>query len=103
MLATTWALPAAFFLSMAGDQSILPGAGGFPYNNTNTNISFSSSSSSPQKSGFDSGNSRGIGDSGKQRRGLALRIFDLLRKKRDEVIPEMIKGHASVALLKEKI
>jgi hypothetical protein len=102
MLATTWALPAAFFLSMAGDQSILPGAGGFPYN-TNTNSSFSSSSSPPQKSGLDSRDSRGVGDSGKQRRGLALRIFDLLRKKRDEVIPEMIKGHASVALLKEKI
>lgn len=86
---------------MAGDQSILPGAGGFPYNNNNN--SFSSLSSTPQKNGLESSNSGGIGGSGKQRRGLALRIFDLLRKKRDEVIPEMIKGHASVALLKEKI
>jgi hypothetical protein len=102
MLATTWALPAAFFLSMAGDQSVLPGAGGFPYSANNP----SSSSSSPQKGGLESSNSsNNISGSGKQRRSLALRMFDLLRKKRDEVIPDMIKSHSSLAFshLKEKI
>ena len=71
MLITTWIVPFVFFLSAAGDQSVLPGAGGYPY-------------SSPGPAPRDGGSKQ------KQRRGLALRIFDILRRKRDEVLPDVV-------------
>lgn len=88
MLVTSWIVPFVFFLSMAGDQAVLPGAGGYPY-------------SSPDRR--DSGGGGGTGQ--KQRRGLALRIFDVLRRKRDEVLPDvMAKFPASSGFMpKEKI
>ncbi|KAL4527536.1 hypothetical protein Ndes2526A_g08683 [Nannochloris sp. 'desiccata'] len=91
MLVTSWCVPFVFFLSMAGDQAVLPGAGGYPY-------------SSPDRR--DSGNgSSGGGTGKKQRRGLALRIFDVLRRKRDEVLPDvMAKFPASSGFMpKEKV
>ena len=90
LLVTTWLVPFGFFLGMAGDQSVLPGAGGYPY-------------SAPQMGG--SSSSGGGGEGGKRRRGLALRIFDILRRKRDEVMPDMMaRMPASSGLMpKEKI
>ncbi len=84
MLVTSWCVPFVFFLSMAGEQAVLPGAGGYPY-------------SSPDRR--DSGNSGGGGGGKKQRRGLALRIFDVLRRKRDEVLP----ASSGFLMPKEKI
>jgi len=80
---------------MAGDQAVLPGAGGYPYSGPDR-----------QKYGNGSSSSSGGGGAGqKQRRGLALRIFDILRRKRDEVLPDaMAKFPASAGLMpKEKI
>jgi len=86
LLVTTWLVPFVFFLGMAGDQSVLPGAGGYPYSTT------------PVKSG-------GGSESQKTHRGFALRIFDVLRRKRDEVLPDVLgKLPASSGLMpKEKI
>lgn len=72
-LATTWLVPITLFLGMAGDQSVLPGAGGYPY------------STGPSQHGH----LHGDGDS-KQRRGMMLRLFDILRRKRDAVLPEVM-------------
>jgi hypothetical protein len=71
---------------------VLPGAGGYPY-----------SSPDRRDSGNDGGGGLGVGQ--KQRRGLALRIFDILRRKRDEVLPDvMAKFPASSGLMpKEKL
>jgi hypothetical protein len=93
MFVTSWCVPFVFFLSMAGDQAVLPGAGGYPY-----------SSPDRRNSGNGTGSSSG-GAGQKQRRGLALRIFDVLRRKRDEVLPDaMAKFPASSGLMpKEKI
>lgn len=85
---TTFIVPFIFFLSLAGDQAVLPGAGGYPY-------------SSPQST---PGNGGSVGE--KKRRGFALRLFDILRRKRDEVLPDVIGRYAgpSTGLLpKEKI
>lgn len=71
LLATTWLVPSALFLGMAGEQSVLPGAGGYPYS---THATGSTGSGSGQRS----------------RRGLALRVFDVLRRKRDEVLPDVV-------------
>jgi hypothetical protein len=71
-LATTWLVPITLFLGMAGDQSVLPGAGGYPYS-----------------TGPSHGHQHGDGDS-KQRRGMMLRLFDILRRKRNAVLPEVM-------------
>lgn len=90
MLVTTWLIPFGFFLSFAGDQSVLPGAGGYPYS------AAASGSSTPTRdyNYLNNGGPGGGGGGGtnKQRRGLALRIFDVLRRKRDQVLPEMTKN-----------
>ena len=84
LLVTTWLVPAAFLLSLAGDQAVLPGAGANPY---------AHASSSGSLGGGGAGGSSGYGGGGgggggqKQRRTLALRVFDLLRRKRDEALP----------------
>lgn len=93
LLVTTWLVPFGFFLGMAGDQAVLPGAGGYPYS--------SAALGGPSNGGL-SGSS---GGGQKQRRGLALRIFDVLRRKRDEVLPDVIgKLPASAGMMpKEKI
>ncbi len=78
---------------MAGDQAVLPGAGGYPY-------------SSPDRRDLGSGGAANSSSGGqKQRRGLALRIFDILRRKRDEALPDiMAKFPASSGFMpKEKI
>jgi hypothetical protein len=93
MLVTSWCVPFVFFLSMAGDQAVLPGAGGYPY-------------SSPDRRDLGSGGAANSSSGGqKQRRGLALRIFDILRRKRDEALPDiMAKFPASSGFMpKEKI
>eukprot|EP00890_Picochlorum_soloecismus_P004883 jgi/Picsp_1/5396/NSC_02756-R1_protein len=96
LLITTWLVPFTLSLSLAGEQTSLPGAGGYPYS-----VSTQFGSPGHSYSHSDSGASSG----GKQRRGLALRIFELLRMKRDEVIPEMMsKLPLEPALMpKEKI
>ena len=98
MLVTTLSTPFIFFLSMSGEQAVLPGAGGFPY---------SSPSRSPSSGGFSSGVSGGVGGDTrqKQRRSLALRIFDVLKRKRDQVLPDVVSRFpASSGLMpKEKI
>lgn len=83
LLISTWLVPFGLFLSMAGDQAVLPGAGGYPY-----------TTSPPQG-----------GEPGKKaRRGLALRIFDVLRRKRDAVLPDVYaRLPASAGLFKEKL
>lgn len=82
MLTTTWFVPGALFLSMAGEQAVLPGAGGYPY--------------SSHKASSEGGD--------KSRRGVALRFFDVMKKKRDEVLPDMLaKLPASAGIMKEKI
>lgn len=71
-LATTWLVPSIIFLGMAGDQSVLPGAGGYPYSTGPLHVE-----------------QHANGDS-KHRRGLMLRIFDILRRKRNAVLPEVM-------------
>lgn len=85
-LVTTWIVPFGFFLSMAGEQAVLPGAGGYPL------TTMHSSGSSGGLEVMHSASSRIYQqhDGNKQRKTLALRIFDILRKKRDEVLPEML-------------
>lgn len=97
LLLTTWLVPFAFFLGMSGDNAVLPGAGGYPYSVASSGSSGSllqrSTSGRPQPA-----------DGGKKRRGLMLRIFDTLRRKRDKVLPEIAKQLPDAShLLKEKI
>lgn len=72
-LVTTWLTPFFILLGVSGDQSSLPGAGGYPY----------ASPAAP---------STGVSPGKKQRRGLALRMFDVLRRKRDDVIPDIMSS-----------
>lgn len=81
LLITTWLVPFTLSLSLAGEQTSLPGAGGYPYS-VSTQFGSPGHSYSHSDSGTPSG--------GKQRRGLALRIFDLMKSKKDEVIPDMM-------------
>ena len=105
LVVTTLLVPFGLFISMAGEQAVLPGAGGFPY---------TSPSPSPTRvpGGMGGGGGGGMGGGGgggggrqeKRRRGVALRLFDVLRRKRDEVIPGMMSHlPASAGLIKESI
>lgn len=105
LLVTTWLVPFAYFLGMSGDNAVLPVSGGYPYS-----MGGSSSSGSLQRT--PSGGSylqrtasgRPVAPSGKKRRGLMLRIFDALRRKRDQVLPDIAKQMPDAThLLKEKI
>lgn len=104
LLITTWLVPFALSLSLAGEQTSLPGAGGYPYS-VSTQFGSPGHSYSHSDYGHNDYSHSGASSGGKQRRGLALRIFELLRMKRDEVIPEMMsKLPLEPALMpKEKI
>jgi hypothetical protein len=96
MLVTTWVVPFGMFLGLAGDQSVLPGAGGYPY-----------STPPPASTGRSYGGGGGQEATSareKPRRGFALRVFDVLRRKRDEVLPEaMSMLPPSTGLYKHKL
>ena len=117
LLVTTWLVPFAFFLSMAGENAVLPGAGGFPYSSPPPSEYPALHGAAPWEAKHaPSPRSRtrtppapcpaggGRGDRGeplkKARRGLALRIFDVLRRKRDEALPDVL---ARMQPMKEKI
>lgn len=94
MLVTTWIVPFVLFLGLASDQSVLPGAGGYPYSTIQADRRHSSVGLQQQ----------GEQNRQRSRRGFALKIFDLLRKKRDEVLPDAVsKLPGSAGLFKEKI
>ncbi|PSC71623.1 Transmembrane adaptor Erv26 [Micractinium conductrix] len=98
LLLTTWLVPFAFFLGMSGDNAVLPGAGGYPYSVASSGSSGSLLQRTP------SGRPAAAAPSGRKRRGLMLRIFDTLRRKRDAVLPELAKQLPDAShLLKEKI
>lgn len=83
-LVTTWLTPFALLLGVTGEQAVLPGAGGFPY-----------SSPGPAQHGGAAPPKKA------SRRGLALRMFDVLRRKRDDVVPGLVSHLPGVT--KEKI
>lgn len=118
MLVTTWLVPFAFFLSMAGENAVLPGAGGFPYSSpppsewegrpdlhgaarweADHSCTARAHPIRPINPTRPAGGSRGEPPK-KKRRGLALRIFDVLRRKRDEALPDVL---ARMQPMKEKI
>lgn len=95
LVVTTWLVPFIYFLSMAGDQAVLPGAGGYPY---------ASPSSSPVRTVSGRDMSAGGQKPQRQRRTVLLRVFDALRRKRDAVLPDVVgRFPASSAILKESI
>lgn len=67
-LVTVWLAPFVLLLGVTGDQSALPGASGFPLQPPAGQLA---AKKQPQ------------------RRGLALRLFDIVRQKRDEAMPTL--------------
>lgn len=101
LFVTTWIIPLTLFLGLAGEQSALPGAGGYPYSTQQQSRSTSMHAMGGSSYTSDRHNGQNYH---RARRGFALRIFDLLRRKRDEVLPDAIsKLPASSGLFKEKL
>ncbi|PRW56590.1 Transmembrane adaptor Erv26 [Chlorella sorokiniana] len=91
LLLTTWLVPFAFFLGMSGDYTTLPGAGGW--------VPTPSGGVALQRTG-----SGRVLPAEKKRRGAVLRLFDMLRRKRDEVLPDIARQLPDAShLMKEKI
>ncbi|KAI7839316.1 hypothetical protein COHA_007014 [Chlorella ohadii] len=92
LLLTTFLVPFAFFLGMSGDYTTLPGAGGW--------VPTPSGGAALQRTG----SGRVLGPAEKKRRGAVLRLFDMLRRKRDEVLPDIARQLPDAShLMKEKI
>lgn len=93
LLLTTFLVPFAFFLGMSGDYTTLPGAGGW--------VPTPSGGVGLQRTG--SGRLLQPAEK-KKRRGAVLRLFDMLRRKRDEVLPDIARQLPDAShLMKEKI
>ncbi|GAB4823965.1 hypothetical protein N2152v2_011011 [Parachlorella kessleri] len=89
VLVTTVLVPFVLFLSMAGEQAVLPGAGGYPYSagssgNLNRTISGSLLGGGGTAGQGAAGAAAGAGQ---KRRSLALKLFDLLKRKRQQRQP----------------
>ena len=89
VLMTTCLVPFALFLSLGSDQDSLPGAGGYPYRPSSEGASMTPLGVSSRKE--------------KKPRGLALRVFDVLRRKRNQVMPDLVGSLDPSFGLKEKI
>ncbi|KAI3428263.1 hypothetical protein D9Q98_006642 [Chlorella vulgaris] len=98
LLMTTGLVPFAFFLGMSGDNAVLPG-----YNLPPSGGSGSLQHASSGLQRLSSSVQRTASSTQKKRRGLMLGIFDALRRKRDQVLPNVAKQLDSTHLLKEKI
>eukprot|EP00887_Chlorella_sp_A99_P005370 scaffold1.g5370.t1 len=126
LLVTTWTVPFLLFVSLAGDQAVLPGAQGeaakgerlgwplavaaagrggvrlLAWAGAYGSTGFAYSSSGALGGGGPPQQAQRSG--GRKRRGVMLSLFDMLRRKRDAVLPEMLNKLPDPALhLKEKL
>lgn len=84
LLVTTWAVPFMLSLCLAGGESVLPGAGGYPYP-VERSSSFSSDMRHESRPKSNKGN--------KSRRSWALRMFDLVKGKTQDTISVVAEPH----------
>ncbi|KDD74480.1 hypothetical protein H632_c1284p1 [Helicosporidium sp. ATCC 50920] len=89
LLVTTWLVPLTILMGVAGDTAVLPTSGssasfGGPYYGAGPSVQTSSAAKAKSKS-----------------RSVALRVFDLLRRKRDDLMPT-VAGQLPGAFPKQK-
>jgi hypothetical protein len=88
MLVTSWLVPSVLSLCLAGGESVLPGAGGYPYT-----MERSSSFSAEVRHDIRPSNSGKSNKGNKSRRSWALRMFEVLKGKTQDTISVVAEPH----------
>lgn len=88
MLVTSWTVPFLLSLCLAGGESVLPGAGGYPYT-LDKPKPYSQDMRSNSQSSMKSSNHK----SSKGRRSWALRMFDVVKGKTQDTISVVAEPH----------
>jgi hypothetical protein len=90
MLVTSWCVPFMLSLCLAGGESVLPGAGGYPYT-VEKSASFSGELRHDYRASSSKGNKGNKGN--KARRSWALQMFDVVKGKTQDTLSGVAEPH----------